>query len=835
MDRSMSSIERAVQRRDAWTERGFIAQFVSYIEDCIEGHRQNPRAKGRFILGLSGTDGSKRRKRTAEIFSTLAESEKVKWDRVCIFLVDEHYDNSIAETTNGYLVHSSLVDSLRRRGITLSEGQLVLPNLSLGSAERCAKDYQARLLNLFETERCDGPHLVVLSLGSDLSLSGVFPSWYANSPENWAAAVSKTFQVLVTTSPESQKADRVCLNLGMVRRAKAIIVDDNEITAEDWQRIEEGFEVDGVVEDPSFRGRPRSLPPNRSGRLQSHSASVEPPTTPKATNRRRNSRTMPESPPLRAQSPPRRQISPPTTVTPLNYILKWHHISAAQVKSDEGHYYTFIILGAAGDLACKKTFPALFQLQMGNHLPASCRIIGCDDTHFHKDVQSSEDLWNNRLSKYLEQERNYKPYDLRDFRSRIDFMPVSLSEAGTMRAVDTHIRELAKSHKNDNRICYLALPSFLFATAVERFKTECWSETGFCRAIVEKPFGKNQREAQELSLQLGRHLEESQIYRIDHYLAKTLVLNILTLRFANREFGTLFHTYHVANVRITFQEDFGVQGRAGYFNDYGIIRDIMQNHLMQVLTLVAMEAPASLEAEDVRDEKVKVLKQIRPIRADDCVIGQYEGYQDDPAIQKLNAARGYKSRCPTFATAILYLDNERWSGVPFIMKAGKALKKTQTIVRLQFKKAPSTSIFGDQPQNEMVIRIQPNEGIYYKILAKLPGIEQKARDVRRTNLDLDLRKGVKHDHRVPEAYEKLIYDVLQGESHNFVRADELEQAWRIFDPWLRELEEDEEKGTPLPYKYGSGGPRAADELIKGMGFQKYTPTGMAVQGFSDDE
>ncbi|CAE7201717.1 gsdA, partial [Symbiodinium pilosum] len=213
---------------------------------------------------------------------------------------------------------------------------------------------------------------------------------------------------------------------------------------------------------------------------------------------------------------------------------------------------------------------------------------------------------------------------------------------------------------------------------------------------------------------LKKYLEEKEIFRMDHYLAKTLVLNLLTLRFANRELGHLFHCHHVANVRITFKEAIGVQGRAGYFDGYGIIRDIMQNHLMQVLTLVAMEAPATLEAEDVRDEKVKVLKQIRPISPRDCVIGQYEGYQDDPDIQKINLKQGYASRCPTFAVAVLYLDNERWSGVPFIMKAGKGLEVHQTIVRIQFKKAPPSSLFGEQPQNELVIRIQPNEAIYYK-------------------------------------------------------------------------------------------------------------------------
>ncbi|CAJ1413285.1 unnamed protein product [Effrenium voratum] len=238
------------------------------------------------------------------------------------------------------------------------------------------------------------------------------------------------------------------------------------------------------------------------------------------------------------------------------------------------------------------------------------------------------------------------------------------------------------------------------------------------------------------------YLEEKEIFRMDHYLAKTLVLNLLTLRFANRELGHLFHCHHVANVRITFKEAIGVQGRAGYFDGYGIIRDIMQNHLMQVLTLVAMEAPATLAAEDVRDEKVKVLKQIRPIAPRDCVIGQYEGYQNDPDIQAINHKKGFASRCPTFAVTVLFLDNERWSGVPFIMKAGKGLEVHQTIVRIQFKKAPPNSLFGEQPQNELVIRIQPNEAIYYKacaarfnrlaartcqMLAKMPGLTQQAK------------------------------------------------------------------------------------------------------------
>jgi len=641
---------------------------------------------------------------------------------------------------------------------------------------------------------------------------------------NWADAISKICKVLCTARGACR---HVCVNLGIIRRSRQIVVNTNDSTDQAWQSVKDAavdteaeFHVKRVSVGGSVDAERRTIPPSKASMSCSPKLGPKPaPTVPD-----RFVRSLSQSPP----GSPRRNLGPPTS--PLSYIMKYKHITVVQLKVDEENYYSFIILGALGDLGKKKTFPALFQLHLSGHMPASARIIGCDDAQFHGDVSSTDDMWEKRLLPYLENETGWKQSDLRDFYSRIDYVPVRLSEPGSFGPLDAHIQALAKGRKQDNRICYLALPSKVFLLAVQRLREECWPTTGFSRVIVEKPFGRNREEACELSRKIARYLEEPQIYRIDHYLAKTLVLNILTLRFANREFGTLFHSYHVANVRITFQEDFGVEGRAGYFDDYGIIRESMQNHLMQVLTLIAMEAPASLEAEDVRDEKVKVLKQIRPIRAEDCVIGQYEGYQDDPQIQTINKERGYPSRCPTFAVVVLYLDNDRWSGVPFIMKAGKGLKTTQTTVRVQFKKAPSHSLFGEQPQNEMVIRIQPNEAIYYKMLAKMPGISQKAKDVRRTVLDLDLKKGVV-EQRAPHAYEKLIYDVLQGQSHNFVRRDELEQAWRIFDPLLHEIEE----LTPLRYPFKSGGPRAADDLIMSMGFQKYTPTGVAVSGFADDE
>lgn len=513
--------------------------------------------------------------------------------------------------------------------------------------------------------------------------------------------------------------------------------------------------------------------------------------------------------------------------TPLDFITEFRYVCTAQVRRDVDTHLNLVVFGAAGDLAKKKTFPSIFQLHLNRVLPSNISVVACDDPGYHSHISDAQTLLQNRLKPYLEKECS-KPSDLREFAENLQFVPVNFKDVTTVRTLHQHLRSNAKGLA-DNRIFYLALPPFLFHTAVKFIREECWPDKGYTRVIVEKPFGRDLASARDLSSQVSEYLQESQVYRIDHYLAKNMVLNILALRFANRELGRLFHADNVSIVRITFKEDINVAGRAGYFDGYGIIRDVMQNHLLQLLTLVLMEAPASLDPEDVRDEKVKVLKQFRTVKREECVVGQYNGYQDDPAIQAINEKQGYKSKCPTFAACVLHLDNERWSNVPIIMKAGKSLERRSTIVRLQFKKAPPNSLFGDQPQNELVIRIQPDEAIYYRILAKTPGLSARAHEVQRTILDLDLRKD--EVGRLPDAYEKLIHDVIQGESHNFVRADEVEEGWRIFEPLLQSLETPSAP-HPFPYAQGTRGPPEADELINGTGYRRYTATG--VQGLAQD-
>ncbi|KAG0456566.1 hypothetical protein HPP92_024354 [Vanilla planifolia] len=340
-------------------------------------------------------------------------------------------------------------------------------------------------------------------------------------------------------------------------------------------------------------------------------------------------------------------------------------------------------------------------------------------------------------------------------------------------------------------------------------RSYCMNESelsGWSRIIVEKPFGKDLSSAEELSAQLGELFSEKQLYRIDHYLGKELVQNLLVLRFANRFFLPLWNRDNIDNVQIVFREDFGTEGRGGYFDEYGIIRDIIQNHLLQVFCLVAMEKPVSLKPEHIRDEKVKVLQSVLPIKLDEVVLGQYDGYKDDPTVSP-------NSNTPTFATVILRIHNERWEGVPFILKAGKALNSRKTEIRVQFKDVPG-DIYKCQNQgrNEFVIRLQPLEAMYMKLTVKKPGLQMSTIQ---SELDLSYRQryqGVV----IPEAYERLILDTIRGDQQHFVRRDELRAAWEIFTPLLHQIDNGELK--PLAYKPGSRGPPEADELLSKAGY-----------------
>lgn len=337
--------------------------------------------------------------------------------------------------------------------------------------------------------------------------------------------------------------------------------------------------------------------------------------------------------------------------------------------------------------------------------------------------------------------------------------------------------------------------------------------------IVEKPFGKDSASSKILSDHLSSLFTEDQLYRIDHYLGKEMVQNLMTIRFGNQLFNPTWNRQNIASVMITFKEPFGTQGRGGYFDEFGIIRDVMQNHLLQILSLVAMEKPASVHPDDIRDEKVKVLKCIQQITIDDVVLGQYIGNPEGTGDETL----GYLddktvpmgSTTPTFATAILRINNERWDGVNFILRCGKALNERKAEVRIQYHDVPGDIFGGKTKRNELVIRVQPGEALYIKMMTKSPGITF---DMEETELDLTYQnryQGVV----LPDAYERLILDVFCGSQMHFVRSDELSEAWRIFTPLLYNIESN--KIAPIKYVYGSRGPKEADKKCDDANFKFY--------------
>ncbi|ATZ46354.1 Bczwf1 [Botrytis cinerea B05.10] len=467
-----------------------------------------------------------------------------------------------------------------------------------------------------------------------------------------------------------------------------------------------------------------------------------------------------------------------------------------------------IVLGASGDLAKKKTFPALFGLYRNQFLPKDVRIIGYART------KMDHEEYIKRVRSYIKTPTKDMEQQLQEFCDICTYISGQYDKPEGFIELRKHCEEFEKGRKEANRIFYMALPPSVFTTVSQQLKANAYPETGVARIIVEKPFGKDLGSSRELQKALEPNWKEDEIFRIDHYLGKEMVKNILILRFGNEFFGATWNRNHIDNVQITFKEPFGTEGRGGYFDEFGIIRDVMQNHLLQVLTLLAMERPISFSAEDVRDEKVRVLRAIPAIEPKNVIIGQYgksldgnkPSYKEDDTVPK-------DSRCPTFCAMVAYIKNERWDGVPFILKAGKALNEQKTEIRIQFKDVTS-GIFKDIPRNELVMRIQPNESVYIKMNSKLPGLSMQTVV---TELDLTYRRRFS-DLKIPEAYESLILDALKGDHSNFVRDDELDASWRIFTPLLHYLDDNKEI-IPMEYPYGSRGPAVLDDFTSSYGYK----------------
>ncbi|RZC72544.1 hypothetical protein C5167_048015 [Papaver somniferum] len=516
--------------------------------------------------------------------------------------------------------------------------------------------------------------------------------------------------------------------------------------------------------------------------------------------------------------------------------------SFSEMSVPETGCLSIIVLGASGDLAKKKTFPALYNLYRKGFLqPNEIHIFGYARSKMSDDelrVRIRDNLYCRYIIK-----KDTSPEQSED----IKYVSGNYDSDEGFKLLDKEIsaHELSRNTQegSSRKLFYLALPpsvyppvevvsksahSFayetrylssgaLFNNAAKNSTRErkrimempdfdyfkLWADLGgWTRVVIEKPFGKDLDTAEDLSAQLGELFQEKQIYRIDHYLGKELVQNLLVLRFANRLFLPLWNRDNIANVQIVFREKIGTEGRGGYFDEYGQVYLIADD----VLCLVAMEKPISLKPDHIRDEKVKVLQSTMPISNEEIVLGQYEGYTDDPTVSD-------HSNTPTFATMILRIHNERWEGVPFIMKAGKALNSSKAEIRVQFKDVPDLYHAGKkQGRNEFVIRLQPKEAMYMKLTVKKPG-----QDMSTIQSELDLSYGQRYqDAVIPEAYERLILDTIRGDQQHFVRRDELKAAWEIFTPLLRGI--DEGKMKPLPYKRDSRGPAEADELLEKAGY-----------------
>lgn len=478
---------------------------------------------------------------------------------------------------------------------------------------------------------------------------------------------------------------------------------------------------------------------------------------------------------------------------------------------------TVVVLGASGDLAKKKTFPALFQLYCSGLLPPHVNIIG----YARSEIADVEKWKKEVLAAHFTRLNNLGCH-VASFLKLVSYEHGAYDKVEDFKRLDAVIRAKEATYQGKapggNRLFYLALPPTVFVAACTSIRHGAMvaSEGGWVHVVIEKPFGRDTESSAELSRQLEPLFDESQIFRIDHYLGKEMVQNIITMRFANRIFSAIWDCNSISNIQITFKEKIGTEGRGGYFDNYGIIRDVIQNHLTQILALVGMEKPRSLAAEHIRDEKVAVLRLIAPVTLADCVLGQYTaspdgkvpGYLDDPTVKK-------GSRTPTFAMVRLFIDSDRWAGVPFILKAGKAVDDNHVSIRIQFK--DERQPYGKATtRNELVIRAQPDEAMYLKVTSKNPGLSHDLTDTLNTELDLTYRH--RYDVRLPDAYESLIYEAITGNSTNFVRKDELDAAWRIFTPLLHEIESGELQ--PIPYAAGSRGPEESDKLVADSGYKR---------------
>jgi glucose-6-phosphate 1-dehydrogenase len=454
--------------------------------------------------------------------------------------------------------------------------------------------------------------------------------------------------------------------------------------------------------------------------------------------------------------------------------------------------HTIVIFGASGDLTSRKLVPALYQLYRKQRLPEDVLIVGVS-RHSFTHEQWRADLAGD-AAKYVGDNLDQGTWD--KFAKRVFYHPGDVDKDDDFAGLDEFLRQQEQSPQG-TRIYYLATAPTLYERAVEGLGRHGMADQsqGQRRVIIEKPFGTDLTSARKLNAVVHDVFQEDQVYRIDHYLGKETVQNLLVLRFANTIFEPIWNRNFIDHVEITVAEEVDVGRRAGYYDAAGVIRDMFQNHLLQLLMITAMEAPVRYAADAVRDEKVKVLHAIRPLAGQsvhsDTFRGQYRGY---------TAAEGVDpgSRTATFAAVKLWVDNWRWQGVPFYLRSGKAMSCRTTQIVVQFREPPHM-MFPEHPteSNRLVIQVQPAEGVQIHFETKVPDAGMKLRQT-----DLDFRYRREFRDAMPDAYERLLLDAMEGDASLFARADEVEAAWTICDPILDEWHH---RDRPTLFMYDRGG------------------------------
>lgn len=478
-----------------------------------------------------------------------------------------------------------------------------------------------------------------------------------------------------------------------------------------------------------------------------------------------------------------------------------------------------VIFGASGDLTKRKLIPALYTLAAERLLPASVAIVG-----FARKATTDE-AFRAEMKEACDKYARHRPVDPAvwdSFAKGLFYQVGDYDDPKSYLALKERLAAIDKARGiPGNRVFYLSTPPSTFPVAVARLGeaglVDGVVERPFTRVIIEKPFGTDLATAQALNRSVLDVLDESEVYRIDHYLGKETVQNLMVLRFANGLFEPLWNNRYIDHVQITGAESLGIEGRGGYFEQAGILRDMVQNHLFQVLAITAMEPPVSTHADDLRDEKVKVLKALRPIpegRFDEYVVrGQYRagtvsgrrqaGYQEEPGVTA-------GSKRETYVALKIFIDNWRWAGVPFYLRSGKAMPKKVTEVALVFREAP-LRLFGErakvgQSPNVLAIRIQPDEGVSLRFGAKVPG---NTMDIQPVNMEF--RYGTSFGSEPPEAYERLLLDCMLGDQALFTRGDEVEASWK----WISKIHAawDASSADVESYEAGTWGPAEADRLL----------------------